>query len=203
MDSQRTPPRATAAAAEEPSQSTPHSKGTSDHSDFASTGYTQEHYAPFLEEDIADEITVTVENFLLWIMGGKRGEEGKLQAILDHPKFATLMANYLPRPALETGLYHPFVTLANWCLDQMGIEHMKFCRNDPQYILDSNGKRKPDVVIVDSSVFDTDGRYKDRGVDVMSKAGPQEAPFYWRELLSFWEFKIDGALPAACVHTFL
>ncbi|KAF8125516.1 hypothetical protein K438DRAFT_2002097 [Mycena galopus ATCC 62051] len=190
MDPQRTPPRATTAAAEEPSQSTPHSKGTSDHSDFASS-HTQERYAPFLEEDIADEITVTVENFLLWIMGGKSGEEEKLQAILDHPKFATLMADYLPRPARETGLYHPFVTLANWCLDQMGMEHMRFCRNDPQYILDSNGKRKPDVLNVYSTVFDTDGRYKDRGVDVMSKAGPQEAPFYWRELLSFWEFKID------------
>ncbi|KAJ7242266.1 hypothetical protein C8J57DRAFT_1526310 [Mycena rebaudengoi] len=56
-------------------------------------------------EDIADEITVTVEDFLLWIMGGKRGEEEKLQAILGHPKFATLMANYLPRPARET-TYH-------------------------------------------------------------------------------------------------
>ncbi|KAJ7215018.1 hypothetical protein GGX14DRAFT_696571 [Mycena pura] len=134
--------------------------------------HTQEHYAPFLEEDVADEITVTVENFLLWIMGGNRREEGELQGILDHPKFASV-ADYLPRPAHETG--HPFITLANWCLDQMGIGHMKFCRNDPQYILDSDGKQKPDVVNV--------------GVDTMSKTGPQEAPFYWRELLSFWEFK--------------
>ena len=138
MDPQRTPPRATAAAAaEEPSQSTPHSKGTSDHSVFASN-HTQEHYAPFLEEDVADEITVTVENFLLWIMGGKRREEGEFH-ILDHPEFIKLMADYLPRPADETGLYHPFVTLANWCLDQVGIGHMKFCRNDPQYILNSDG----------------------------------------------------------------
>ncbi|KAJ7212510.1 hypothetical protein GGX14DRAFT_620653 [Mycena pura] len=195
MDPQRTPPRATAAAAaEEPSQSTPHSKGTSDHSDFASN-HTQENYAPFLEEDVADEITVTVENFLLWIMGGKRREEGEFQGILDDPKFATLMAGYLPRPADETGLYHPFVTLANWCLDQMGIGHMRFCRNDYQYILGSDGKRKPDVVNVYSTVFDTDGRYRDKGVDSMSKTGPEEAPFHWRELLSFWEFKIDD-IPA-------
>ncbi|KAJ7232397.1 hypothetical protein C8J57DRAFT_1533121 [Mycena rebaudengoi] len=147
---ERLPVRPPPPFSEEPSQSTPHSKGTSDHSDFAGS-HTQEHYAPFLEKDIADEITVTVENFLLWIMGGKRGEEEKLQAILGHPKFATQMANYLPRPARETELYHPFVTLAN-CISSIPMAS-----------------------------------------ENRSKAGPEEAPFYWRELLSFSEFKIDGA----------
>jgi hypothetical protein len=56
-------------------------------------------------------------------------------------------------------MYHPFVNLANWCLDKMGVKGVRFCRNNSTIVLDSDATRKSDVVKVRDAVFDKDGRY--------------------------------------------
>jgi hypothetical protein len=72
----------------------------------------------------------------------------------------------------ETDLFHRFVDLANWSLDQYEINarDVRFCRNDPVLVLDSDGGRKPDVVIVHLATVDKEGRH---GVDAVSKEGPK------------------------------
>jgi hypothetical protein len=42
------------------------------------------------------------------------------------------------------------------------INEVRFCRNDPTIVLDSDAARKPDVVNVRSAVFDKDSRYDAR-----------------------------------------
>ncbi|KAJ7877096.1 hypothetical protein B0H14DRAFT_2713241 [Mycena olivaceomarginata] len=96
----------------------------------------------------------------------------------------------------EEHLYNPFVLLANDCLDKLGVkQHMfQFCRDDPVFLLGSKANRKPDVMNVGVDVL---GKYnplffgKRLGVDDMSDKGPRTA-FHWREILSFWEFKLEG-----------
>ncbi|KAF8215492.1 hypothetical protein K438DRAFT_1660184 [Mycena galopus ATCC 62051] len=187
MKPPRTPPHPT--GAEKPTKSTPQAKGSSGNSQSAQHS-KQEDYAPFLKEDIAHERTITVQEFLLWILG--RGGAGKdeFESTLRDPKFEQLVDDYTAKISKETDLYHRFVNLANWCLDQHEINagDVRFCRNDPVLVLDSDAGRKPDVVIVRLATVNKDGRY---GVDEISKGGPQDAAFYWRELLSFWEFKPD------------
>ncbi|KAJ7243568.1 hypothetical protein B0H12DRAFT_1188494 [Mycena haematopus] len=187
MEPPRTPPHPT--GAEKPTTSTPQTKGSSANSQYAQHS-TQQDYAPFLREDIAREHIIPVENFLRWILG--RGGPGKneFDSTLKDPEFEELIKDYTAKILEETDLYKRFVDLSNWCLerDEIDPSGVRFCRNDPVLVLDSDAGRKPDVVIVRLVAILKEGRFS---VDNMSKDGPRDAAFYWRELLSFCEFKAD------------
>jgi hypothetical protein len=190
-DPPRTPARLSHLAdARDPNNSTPLAKGSSDHSEYAvSSG--QDDYAPFLAHDVANELTIPVEDFLTWILRVKPPKPNDFSNITARPEFSTLMDRYTKtKYTLETQLYRPFVDLAGWCLSVLGFVLLCFCRNDPQYILDSDALRKPDVV--NAKLADVNRELRD-GVDNLSKEGPKSSPFYWRELLAFWEFKLQGA----------
>ncbi|KAJ7875176.1 hypothetical protein B0H14DRAFT_2437500 [Mycena olivaceomarginata] len=187
-DPPQTPPKLSHPTdAKDPNKSTPAAKGSSDNSEYALRS-KQEDYAPFLEQDVAHEVIISVEDFLSWILGNGPAKAGEFQSILTNTKFQQLVRVYSETEfSRETELYHPFVTLANWCLGQMHTTgDVQFCRNDPTIVLDSDADRKPDVVNVAEAIIK-----KRDGVDNLSKDGPKDSPFYWRELLSFWEFKFE------------
>jgi hypothetical protein len=120
--------------------------------------------------------------------------EGKeqIQKLAATKGFQTKLEAYKQEVGHETDLYEPFVELANFCLDKLGMNHLQFCRNDPTIIRGSKSSRKPDVVNVEGEAVGKKGR---GGVTPkhMHKAGPgREGTFYWPELRSFWEFKAKG-----------
>lgn len=182
-----TPPPGPARSAE---QSTPLSKGSGSHSTSA-LHHTQEHYAPYLEEDLVNEAFITVDEFLHEILRVPAGWEDT-RKIPDTAAFKKKMDKYTATDiSKETALYHPFVELANDCLAQLRVEwkNLQFCRNNPVIVRGSKGARKPDVVNVKGPTVNLSGRL---GVDEMAQDGPEGAAFHWRELLSFWEFKLAG-----------
>ncbi|KAJ7882819.1 hypothetical protein B0H14DRAFT_1458935 [Mycena olivaceomarginata] len=186
-----------------PAHSTPSNPGSGGNVTSAQS-HKQEDYAPYLKEDVANEIFISVDDFLRDILRVPNDWTDK-RKISETPDFKTKLANYLADVEEETALYYPFVTLANDCLDKLGVGYktLQFCRNDPVIVRGSKGGRKPDVVNVGAEGL-YDGKYDplcfgDRiGVDDMSVTGPATA-FHWRELLSFWEFKLadDKAKVAA------
>ncbi|KAJ7862507.1 hypothetical protein B0H14DRAFT_2740242 [Mycena olivaceomarginata] len=143
--------------------------------------HRQEDYAPYLVEDVAGEVFITVEEFLRNILHVPAGWKPREDIAADED-FKRKLDNYLnAKIQKEEHLYNPFVILANDCLDKLGVkQHMfQFCRDDPVFLLGSKANRKPDVMNV--------------GLDDMSDKGPRTA-FHWREILSFWEFKLEGTV---------
>jgi hypothetical protein len=61
------PPQTPSRPAGAEPQSTPLSKGSGSNADYVSSN-KQGEYAPFLKEDIAQEVTITVAQFLFWIL---------------------------------------------------------------------------------------------------------------------------------------
>ncbi|KAJ6529869.1 hypothetical protein DFH09DRAFT_153470 [Mycena vulgaris] len=184
-----TPPSAPAPI----SHSTPQSKGSGSHSNYAFE-HTQKDYAPYLQEDLTHEKEITVAQFFEWILritDTPATEAGKPDA-----KFEEYMHtyNWFDSYQRETDLYGPFVELANYCIGKQA--KIQFCRNDPTFVLGSEADRKPDVLNIWKSAL----RLGDRlNVDNLSLGGPGKGnAFHWMELLAFWEFKfVRGGVDTA------
>ncbi|KAJ7903267.1 hypothetical protein B0H13DRAFT_2335120 [Mycena leptocephala] len=179
--------------------STPASLGSAGDDNYASQNH-QSDYFPYLKEDLATQETVTFDHFLELILppNGATASDASIVRISESREFGQLLAKYRQEFTYETDLYHPFVELANHCTDQLlgsgkRDENTVFCRNDPSIICGSHGQRKPDVVTVKHA----DLKIGARGhvPDNLSKGGPTResgmVPFHWRDLLGFWEFKVD------------
>ncbi|KAJ7447074.1 hypothetical protein B0H11DRAFT_2290249 [Mycena galericulata] len=180
--------------------STPHSRGSGSDAKYK-TSHNQSDYAPFLKDDLAHSTTLPLNEFLTKILqvdpNWEAAKRDEFSRIKESSKFKKLLAAYTQVPEkrgwVETDLYHPFVELANHCLEELGCEKNILCRNDDVYILGSSGQRKPDVVqVARNSVYTNPDRVSP---DELSKEGPKESPFHWREILGFWEFKSHD-LPA-------
>ncbi|KAH9004959.1 hypothetical protein EDB86DRAFT_2825332 [Lactarius hatsudake] len=89
----------------------------------------------------------------------------------------------------ETSRYPAFIELANYIMDELGRNpesNIHFCRNDPVRVGGSRADRKPDVVGVRDENLKMLGR---SSVDNLMDSGPNEACFWWTELLFFFELK--------------
>ncbi|KAJ7613919.1 hypothetical protein FB45DRAFT_818918 [Roridomyces roridus] len=184
-----TPPRASATFM----HSTPHSKGSaSDKNSGQQT--TREHYAPFLNHDLASERYVSLEQFL----SGLLRPSSPARAAPDHARLTEIanMSDVQEKldafksategSGLENRMYEPFVEFVNLCLQKLGLEEFLLCRNDPIILSGSYASRKPDVgEVAASSITDVPDR---RGVGAAGRR------FQWGEFWAFWEFK-PGDLP--------
>jgi hypothetical protein len=194
------PPQTPSRPAGAEPQSTPLSKGSGSNADYISSN-KQGEYAPFLKEDIAQEVTITVAQFLFWILNVPENwittTASTITRITGAAKFKQQLNNYLAPITHETDLYHPFVELANQCVAELvGNDRPVFCRNDPIIVRGSDAARKPDVVALLRAILQRADRESEDG---MSEGGPAGAAFHWRELLSFWEFKATGTRPVSFI----
>ncbi|KAJ7194101.1 hypothetical protein GGX14DRAFT_586909 [Mycena pura] len=139
---------------------TPQSKGSGSHRHYAAE-HTQKDYAPYLQEDLLHERTITVAQFFEWILhitGTTKMESDS--------KFQKYLATYNRWDAYEheTELYPP---LTNYGIGKRsGIQ---FCRNDPTIVLGSDAQRKPDVVSIWKAALALGTR---TSVDDLSEGGP-------------------------------
>ncbi|KAJ7712219.1 hypothetical protein B0H16DRAFT_1437217 [Mycena metata] len=180
----------------EKAQSTPGSRGSASDENYASENH-QSEYFPYLKEDLATQETVTFERFLELILpsNDSTASHNSIVNVSTSPKFRQLFADYQQAFADETSLYHPFVELVNYCVDQFPTsgEGTVLCRNDPAIVRGSHGRRKPDAVTVSPATLNIG----DRGntPENLKNGGPTResgmTPFHWIELLGFWEFKVD------------
>ncbi|KAJ6598737.1 hypothetical protein B0H10DRAFT_2085083 [Mycena sp. CBHHK59/15] len=164
--------------------STPRSRGSGSHQNFASE-HTQKDYAPYLQEDLTHERTITVAQFFEWILRITNAQ-GTSRAQND-PKFQEYMSKYNRWTAYkhETELYQPFVELANYCIGKQA--NIQFCRDVPTIVLGSDAERKPDVVSIWKAALTLGAR---TDADNLSDGGPGRLnAFHWMELIAFWEFK--------------
>ncbi|KAJ7221120.1 hypothetical protein C8J57DRAFT_1482502 [Mycena rebaudengoi] len=164
--------------------STPRSKGSSSHRNHASE-HTQKDFAPYLQEDLTCEKTVTVAQFFEWILRITNAPDtSKTENDLN---FQDYLAKYNRWDAYkhETELYKPFVELANYCIGKPA--KIRFCRDDPTIVLGSDAERKPDVVTVWGAALALGDR---TSADNLSDTGPGRSnAFHWMELIAFFEFK--------------
>lgn len=105
--------------------------------------------------------------------------------------FSNLLSEYCRLVVKEQERYHPFSQLANhtiqllWNNLQEAIPFV-VCRNDNVTIQGSAATRIPDCVVVSNSAM------KKRGtVDDLAASGPQDLPFFWHEVQTFFEFKMN------------
>ncbi|KAJ7856529.1 hypothetical protein B0H14DRAFT_3864988 [Mycena olivaceomarginata] len=172
---------------------TPQSKGSGRHRDHASK-HTQKDYAPYLQEDLLHERTITVAQFFQWILNITDAKN--TSRMQRDSQFQKHMSTYNRWHAYtdETQLYKPFVELANYCIGQeAGI---RFCRDDPTIVRGSDAQRKPDVISLWTAALLLEGRLN---TDHLSQAGPGKDAFHWMELLAFWEFKFIPGGPVPLV----
>ncbi|KAJ7679249.1 hypothetical protein DFH06DRAFT_507547 [Mycena polygramma] len=176
--------------------STPHSVGAASNPT-SDTHPTQTKYAPYLAEDLAKEVSLTLEDFLTHILHVPSGpkDTARLGKLVEDAQFKKLLKTYEEVKIAgthESVLYQPFVELANYCLKVLGLDQtLVFCRNDPQFVQGSNSNRKPDVLTVHPDVLkrlsQSAGVRRAAPVKMAGK-GPSP-PFHWREVRAFWEFK--------------
>jgi hypothetical protein len=179
--------------------STPQSKGSGSHHNHASE-HTQKDYAPYLQEDLTHEKTITVAEYFEWILRINNAED--TSRMENDPNFQKYMANYNRWDAYkhETELYKPFVELANYCLGRKS--KIQFCRDDPTIVLGSDAERKPDTVNIWWAALALGSR---TSVDNLSGGGPGKLDaFHWMEILAFWEFKfvLGGVSPGTRRHLY-
>ncbi|KAJ7614203.1 hypothetical protein DFH06DRAFT_1484423 [Mycena polygramma] len=176
--------------------STPQNHGSGSHAS-ADINATRAVYAPYLAEDVAKEVSLTLADFLIHILHVPSDhKDPKIDKLVGSAGFKKRLQKYTDvepsKPTTkEQELYQPFVELANYCLEQLGLGNkLVFCRNDHQSIQGSSAGRSPDVVGVHPSALKSGERGR-AGLtpDSMSKNGPEKFPFHWCELQSFWEFK--------------
>ncbi|KAJ7025736.1 hypothetical protein C8F04DRAFT_1127406 [Mycena alexandri] len=188
---------------------TPFKKGSGSNQNYASD-HTQGDYEAYLKQDVAEEVIITVADFLEWILLAPPGWETELdtQSIVGEDQFKTLLAKYVEVANKETShrettMYRPFIELANRCLIDLGLRKKKpvdsdliFCRNDPTIIRGSDAQRKPDVLNVLMGIM----KARKLNIDELLDKGPSE-PFYWPNVLAFWEFKRGKTKTTADVAT--
>lgn len=173
--------------------STPHSQGSGSHYSYHSQNL-QDHYKPYLKEDLKHKRTITFDEFLNetlhlptdWI----KRNESQISCIVNAKSFSDKVSTYCEPVSHETHRYPPFIILTNFIVNMLAHNsefNLSFCRNDPIYVRGSSGQRKPDVV----SVCWRSLRVAERSsVDNLMK-GPNKQPFWWTELLSYLEFKLN------------
>jgi len=196
-----TPP-ANATSKWPPLQSTPHSQGSGSHYSYQSE-HQQEKYKPYLENDLEHTQTITFDEFLhdvLRLPAGWIDQNTELtDRIVDDEAFKAKVDAYRQPVTTERFRYPPFVTLANHVISEFDpvnktkvknkkiIQDFCFCQNDATYIQGSIAKRKLDVVGVQ---WDTVYGVSDRS-SIDMNTGPIDVPFWWSEVDSFLEFKLD------------
>jgi hypothetical protein len=174
-------------------QSTPHTQGSSSHYSYRSQNQ-QSDYRPYLTEDLKHQHTVTFDEFLSdvlhlapdWI---ERNTSG-ISDIVHTARYGNMVSKYREPVSRETSRYPPFIVLANYVMDRLGLDsqaNLLFCRNDPVLVEGSYAGRKPDVVGVRRQSLEVSER---SSVDNLMKDGPDGACFWWTELLLFFEFKL-------------
>ncbi|KAF7326535.1 Other 1 protein kinase [Mycena venus] len=164
--------------------STPQSQGSGSHRNYAAE-HTQKDYAPYLQEDLTHERTITVTQFFEWILHITNSQDTTRTE--NDSKFQKYLARYNRWDVYkhETELYQPFVELANYCIGRQ--TKVQFCRNDPTIVLGSDAERKPDVVSIWEATLALGAR---TSADNLSDGGPGKLnAFHWMELIAFWEFK--------------
>jgi hypothetical protein len=169
-------------------QSTPYSRGSGSHCS-CQCQECLSHYKPYLIEDIRHQRTTPFEKFLTDILHHPPQDSANTSAVVSGSCFQTLLTKYRERVSQETDRYPPFIELANHVIDQLhspNPKSKKFCRNDPVTVKGSHAERKPDVVVVFNKSLEMPGR---RGKNLMEH-GPKQAPFWWSELLFFFELKL-------------
>ena len=174
--------------------STPHSQGSGSHYSYHSQNL-QDHYKPYLKEDLKHKRTITFDKFLNEILhlptDWIKLNESQISCIVNAKPFSDKVSTYCELVGNETHRYPPFIILANYVVEKLAHNsesNLSFCRNDPIYVKGSSGQRKPDVVGVCWRSLQIAER---SSVDNLMKGGPNEQPFWWTELLSFLEFKLD------------
>ncbi|KAJ7877113.1 hypothetical protein B0H14DRAFT_1690311 [Mycena olivaceomarginata] len=163
--------------------STPQSRGSGSHQNFASE-HTQKNYAPYLQEDLTHERTITVAQFFEWILCITNAQD--TSGTENDSKFQKYMAKYNRWDVYkkETELYQPFVELANYCIGKKA--KIQLCRDDPTIVHGSDAERKPDVVSIWAAALALGSRINADNL----RDGPGKAnAFHWMELIAFWEFK--------------
>ncbi|KAJ7845781.1 hypothetical protein B0H13DRAFT_2209083 [Mycena leptocephala] len=164
--------------------STPQSKGSGSHHNYASE-HTQKDYAPYLQEDLTHEKTITAAQFFEWILRITNAQDTSRTE--NDSKFQRYLATYNRWDVYkrETELYQPFVELANYCIGKQA--KIQFCRDDPTIVHGSDAERKPDVVSIWKAALALGTR---TSADNLSAGGPGRLDaFHWMELIAFWEFK--------------
>jgi hypothetical protein len=170
-------------------QSTPHSRG----SGWQYSYQSESDYQPYLKEAITHRYKITFDEFLndIFLCHGLPLDSANTSHnhdIVSDKRFQTLLSKYCKPVDQETDRYSRFIELANHVIDQLNINpdsRIRFCRNDPVYIKGSHAK--PDVAIVLNKSLELLER---RDVDNLMEYGPNQAPSWWTELLSFFEFKL-------------
>ena len=115
----------------------------------------------------------------------------QISCIVNAKSFSDKVSTYCELVSHETHRYPPFIILANYVVNKLAHNsesNLSFCRNDPIYVKGSSGQRKPDVVGVCWRSLQIAERLS---VDNLMKEGPNEQHFWWTELLSYLEFKLD------------
>ena len=192
-----TPPAGGATVSQSHSlQSTPYIRGSGSNYSHRSQ-HGQDDYKPYLREDLTHQYKTSFNEFLDYILCYGRSLDNAIPSqnhdIISDNRFKTLLSKYREPTYLETDRYSPFIELANHVIDQLNINpnldsHSKiqFCRNDPVPIRGSHASRKPDVVVVLNKSLEVPRR---GNVDILKGHGLKEVPFWWTELLAFFEFK--------------
>jgi hypothetical protein len=191
-----TPPAGTATLPQLESlslQSTPYSRGSGSNYSYQSQ-HCQHDYKAYLREDIRHQHEITFDEFLNDILchslSPHNADTSQIRDIVSDKGFQTLLSEYCERVGQEADRYSPFIKLANHVIDQLNINpnsRIRFCRNDPVTIEGSRAVRKPDVAVVLNKSLELPER---GGVENLMEHGPKQAPFWWTELLSFFEFKL-------------
>jgi len=155
--------------------------------------HTQNIYKPYLAADIDDTLEVSFDDFLqtAFDLPANWEDDPQLVDITTTLAFRKLLSVYATKVEDETGRYHPFNTLANYIIAQLGEESsLVFCRNDPVLARGSSAGRKPDSVVVQPSALQINTRIS---WDSLSEKGPglgKYDAFYWHEILAFCVIKL-------------
>jgi hypothetical protein len=151
-------------------------------------------YQSYLIEDLKLQYTVTFDEFLNdilrlspdWISENT----SQVHNIVRDQYFEKMVSQYREPVTHETSRYPPFIKLANHVINRLNANtdsRICLCRNDPVIVAGSHAARKPDVVGVRYKSLEVPER---SSVDNLMNDGPNEDPFWWTELLFFFEFKV-------------
>lgn len=206
-----TTPRNPPTSLPESVHSTPQSVGSGTHG-----AYEHKHQrvdqSPFLVEDLRSARSMLFEEFLAVVLDTSLDKASALDPT-NQAAFEAAVKDYIDphdnsqktRKArvVEADRYPAFTRLCNAVLnDQYGFQGeaftsknraagrfppMQMCRNDPQIVVGSAAKCKPDCALVSRQSY-----LLRIGPDNMIKDGPAEQAFHWGELISFWELKLEN-----------
>ena len=163
------------------------------------TNHTQDHYKPYLIEDLRHKVNISFDQFLKHILKVPSDwipdNASHIQQAIKERSYIKMVQEYAQPIGHETERYHPFVTLVNHIIAKLrkinrastpSEFEVTFCRSDPTVVRGSHASRRPDIAVVDLTIAQLGER---GGVDDMSLKGPKDQPFFWDELLSFFEHK--------------